>query len=117
MRVKKYGKTAHEEAELRPDASYPNDSPPPHKTNINKIKNTSKKTEKNKPEDSTRALFQCWTAPPEPITGASLLPPRHLPCKMTAGLLKGDCSAVNAHRTTVAEEKLLQQAVITKLQP
>ena len=117
MRVKKYGETAHEETELRPNASYPNDSPPPHKTNINKIKNTSKKTGKNKLEDSTRALFQCWTAPPEPITSASLLSPRHLPCKMTAGLLKGDCSAVNAHRTTIAEEKLLQQTVITKLQP
>ena len=73
---------------------------------LNIRKNTSKKTGKNKPEDSTRALFECWTAPPEPITGASLLPPRHLPCKMTAGLLKGDCSAVNAHRTTIAEKNI-----------
>ena len=117
MRAKKYGKTAHEDGELGPNASYPNDSTPPHKTDINKIMNTSRKTGKNKPEDSTRASFQCWAAPPEPIMDTSLLPLRHLPCKMTAGLLKGDCSAVNAHRTTVAEEKLLQQAVITKQQP
>ncbi len=68
MRVEKYGKTAHEETELKPDASYLNDSPPSHKTNINQIKNTSKKTDKNKPEDCTRASFQCWAAPPEPIT-------------------------------------------------
>ena len=60
MRAKKYGKTAHEEIELRPNALSPNDSPPPHKTNINKIKNTSEKTGKNKPEDSTRTPFQCW---------------------------------------------------------
>ena len=59
MRVKKYGKTVHKETELKPDASYLNDSPLPHKTNINKIKNTSKKTGKNKLEDSTEASFQC----------------------------------------------------------
>ena len=72
---------------------------------MNIRKNISKKTGKNESEGSTGAPFQYWTAPPEPITGASLLPPRHLPCKMTAGLLKGDCSAVNAHRTTIAEKK------------